>query len=88
MKIVFVQEYLSFVTKIGTPQFRRSIIDMLPWKAMHDARDIVDTMHKTSLEIFESEKKALMDGDDVVARQIGQGKDIMSMLSTSIRLHA
>lgn len=88
MKMVFVQEYLYHVTKIGTPQFRRFIIDMLPWKAIHDARDIVDTMHKTSLEIFESKKKALLDGDDVVARQIGQGKDIMSMLSTSIRLHA
>ncbi|KIK05286.1 hypothetical protein K443DRAFT_641813 [Laccaria amethystina LaAM-08-1] len=80
MKMVFVQEYLYYVTKIGTPQFRRFIIDMLPWKAMHDARDIVDTMHKTSVEIFESKKKALLDGDDVVARQIGQGKDIMSML--------
>lgn len=80
MKMVFVQEYLYYVTKIGSPQFRRFIIDVLPWKAIHDARDIVDTMHKTSLEIFESKKKALLDGDDVVARQIGQGKDIMSML--------
>ena len=74
------------MSKIGTPQFRRFIIDVLPWKNMHDVRDIVDAMHKTSLEIFESKKRALLDGDDVVARQIGQGKDIMSMLSTSIQL--
>ncbi|KIK05288.1 hypothetical protein K443DRAFT_3951 [Laccaria amethystina LaAM-08-1] len=80
LKISLVQAYLFYLAKIGTPQFRRFIIDILPWKNMHDVRDIVDAMHKTSLEIFESKKKALLDGDDVVARQIGEGKDIMSML--------
>ncbi|EDR05286.1 uncharacterized protein LACBIDRAFT_303034 [Laccaria bicolor S238N-H82] len=65
---------------IGSPRFRRFIIDVLPWKNMHDVYDIVDAMHKTSLEIFKSKKKASSDGDDVVARQIGRDKEIMSIL--------
>ena len=71
---------LSFLPylKIGTPKFRRFIIDILPWKNLHDVRDIVDLLHNTSVEIFEARKKALEEGDET---QIGQGKDIMSTLS-------
>ena len=72
---------LSFLPylKIGTPKFRRFIIDILPWKNLHNVRDIVDVLHNTSVEIFETRKKALEEGDET---QIGQGKDIMSTLST------
>ena len=44
-------------------------------------RDIVDVMYNTSVEIFESKKKALAEGDEALATQIGKGKDIMSILS-------
>ena len=63
---------------------RRFIVDLLPWKNLHDVRDIIDTIHNTSLEIFESKKRALLDGDEAVERQVGQGKDILSILSTLI----
>jgi hypothetical protein len=63
------------------------MVNLLPWKNLHDLRDIVDTMYKTSVEIFESKKRAMMDGGDAVATQIGQGKDILSTLSTRT-LHA
>ena len=43
--------------------------------------DIVDVIYHTSVEIFESKKKALADGDEALATQIGRGKDIMSILS-------
>jgi hypothetical protein len=58
------------------------MVNLLPWKNLHDLRDIVDTMYKTSVEIFESKKRAMMDGDDAVVTQIGRGKDILSILST------
>jgi hypothetical protein len=38
-------------------------------------------MHHTSVEILESKKRALREGDEAVARQIGRGQDIMSILS-------
>jgi len=43
-------------------------------------RDIVDTLHNISVEIFEAKKEALEKGDEAVTQQISQGKDIMSIL--------
>ena len=41
----------------------------------------MDVLHNTTVEIFESKKKALEEGDEAVTRQISQGKDFMSILS-------
>jgi len=67
--------------RLGTPKFRRFIIDLIPWKTLHQLRDISDVIHKTAVEIINSKKRALDEGDEAVARQIGQGKDILSILS-------
>ncbi|KIJ98230.1 hypothetical protein K443DRAFT_104277 [Laccaria amethystina LaAM-08-1] len=81
LRVLFVRSYLlASAVKIGSPKFRRFMVNLLPWKDLHDLRDIVDTMYKTSVEIFESKKRAMMDGDDAVATQIGRGKDILSTL--------
>ena len=86
-KTMFSRTYfLSISLKIGTPKFRRRIMDLLPWKSLHEIRDIVDVLHNTTIEIFEAKKKALEEGDDAVAQQIGQGKDIMSILSAYCHL--
>ena len=45
-------------------------------------RDIVDMMDKTSKEVIDNKKQALAKGDGEVLNQIGQGKDIMSILRT------
>lgn len=46
-------------------------------------KSVVDRMSKRSVEIYESKKGALEKGDDEVVQQIGEGKDIMSVLSTA-----
>lgn len=69
------------LSTIGPAWFRRWVVDTLPWKNAHEIRDIVDILYNTSVEIFESKKAALADGDEAVANQIGRGKDIMSVLS-------
>ncbi|KAJ3510085.1 hypothetical protein NLJ89_g4875 [Agrocybe chaxingu] len=80
-KMLFPRTYLlATLVKIGTPSFRRFLVDLIPWKALHDLRDVVDVLHNTSVEIIESKKKALAEGDESVAHQIGQGKDILSIL--------
>lgn len=56
-------------------------MDLLPYKALHHARDIVDVMDRTSREIYAQKKEALADGDEVLKTKIGRGKDIMSILS-------
>ena len=56
-------------------------MNILPWKNLHALRDIADIFHNTSVEILEGKKKALEEGDEAVTQQIGQGNDIISILS-------
>ena len=68
-----------FVENIGTPKFRRAVVNLIPWGTLHQARDMVDVMHDTSVEIFEKTKQSLKEGGDLSSRH-GRGKDIMSVL--------
>ena len=45
---------------------------------------IIDIFHNTSVEIYEAKKRAFQQGNEELAAQIGQGKDIISVLSISI----
>ena len=72
---------LPTVAKWGTASLRRRLVDFLPWKALHELRDISDVLHNTSTEIYEAKKQAFKDGDEAVSKQIGRGKDIISILS-------
>jgi hypothetical protein len=81
-KMAFSRTYfLSISLKIGTPKFRRFVLNLLPWKNLHEMRDIIDVLTKTSVEIYEEKKKALEKGDKTVTQQIDEGNDIMSILS-------
>lgn len=70
-----------YIHNIGSPRFQRTVLNFLPWKRLHELRDVVDVMHRTSTDIFESAKKAVKEGKDIPDRP-GGGKDIMSILST------
>lgn len=72
---------LPHVSSIGPAGFRRFIVNLLPWKDLHTLRDMADYMYSLGTEIFESKKLALERGDEVVAQQIGSGKDLLSVLS-------
>ncbi|KAI0666339.1 cytochrome P450 [Trametes maxima] len=71
---------LPVVMKLGTPAFRRRIVDATPNAYVQRMKDIVDTMHGRSVLIFNEKKEALARGDDAVKHQIGEGRDIMSIL--------
>ena len=79
--MAFSRTYFLSLLKIGTPKFRRFIMNILPWKNLHTLRDIVDVIDSTAVEIFEEKKKALEEGDEAVTQQFGRGNDIMSILS-------
>lgn len=72
---------LPTLVKIGTPRLRRLMVNVLPWKSLRKLRDIIDIMHNTSTEIFDAKKKALEEGNEAVSKQVGRGKDILSILS-------
>ena len=80
-KTEFLQMYLTPLVNLGTPKFRHFIVNLLPWKTLHELRDISDVFHSTSVEIINSKKRVLEGDDEAVAGQIAQGKDILSILS-------
>ncbi|TFK29231.1 cytochrome P450 [Coprinopsis marcescibilis] len=71
---------LPYVENLGSARFRRFVVDMLPWKDLHEIRDISDTMHATVLNIYETKKHLLEKGDQVFTEQVSQGRDAISIL--------
>ena len=71
---------LPVLMKLGPPAFRRRLLDLLPSKLVHKARDIVDVMDAKAREIYDKKKEALARGDEAVLNQVGRGKDILSLL--------
>jgi len=85
-KLIFHLTYiLPWTVNIGTPRFRRLVIDFLSvfWRDVRDLRDKSDFMWKVSEEIYNEKKRALEEGDEAVSSQVGKGKDILSVLSES-----
>lgn len=75
---------LPTAMKFGSRKLQRFVVDFLPWKNLQRLRDISDVMHRTSVEIFEGKKAAMKLGDEALEKQVGQGKDLISILSKYI----
>ena len=74
---------LPNVVRLGTPKFRRFLVENSPFKSIKDLKALIDIFHNTSVEIYEGKKHAYKQGNEELAAQIEQGKDIISILSTS-----
>lgn len=55
------------------------MLDLIPSLALKHARDVSDETQSHSRHIYEKKMRA---GDAAVTQQIGEGKDIMSRLSS------
>jgi hypothetical protein len=80
--LLLFRSYLpSNLSKLGPPRFRRALVGLLPFKEVRRLRDLVDFMHNTWVDLLQSKKRALQEGDEAVMREIGRGNDVMSILS-------
>lgn len=71
---------VPLLMKIGTPAFRRWVVDIFPSKSVHRLRDIIDLMNETAKKILEGKKAALTAGDLDSQEQLETGTNIMSIL--------
>jgi hypothetical protein len=80
--MIAAQFAISTLNKVFSPKFRRYLVDLAsaPFRSIRMIRDASDVLHSTAVEIFESRKRALAAGEDVMAKQVGRGKDIMTIL--------
>ncbi|PPR05971.1 hypothetical protein CVT24_004635 [Panaeolus cyanescens] len=51
--------FLPTIVKLGLPRLWRKLVDMIPWRSLHEIRDVCNLMHRTALEIYEPKKQAL-----------------------------
>ncbi|KAJ3479659.1 hypothetical protein NLI96_g8906 [Meripilus lineatus] len=72
--------FAPYFKYMGTPAFRRKVLDLLPLPQLHKIAQIVDTMSVQAHMIFDQKREALKAGDEAVMQQIGEGRDIMSIL--------
>ncbi|KAJ3478664.1 hypothetical protein NLI96_g9603 [Meripilus lineatus] len=75
-----LRQFLPFGMKFGTPDIWRRILEYTPLQSVQKLKYITDTMHQRSKDIFYAKKAALEAGEDAVLQQVGEGKDIMSIL--------
>ena len=77
--------FAPYFTRLGPPAFRRWLLDrFVPVRKLQTVKEIVDTMDRQSRIVFAAKKRALEEGDDAVARQVGEGRDVLSILSACI----
>lgn len=81
-RMLFSRQYiLPWVANIGTPRFRRWVVDTVPWKNLHEVRDILDILHGHVNRIYAEKRTAFANGDErFFAEQPGHGKDVISTL--------
>lgn len=71
---------LPYIVKIGSPQFRRRVLEWTPYPRLQRVREIVDTLENTSKDILKMKRAALERGDEELVKLTAEGKDIMSIL--------
>ncbi|KAA1472339.1 cytochrome P450 [Dentipellis sp. KUC8613] len=81
-KVAIFNQTIPWVDKIGPRAFRRFISHNMVswWPSFNKLVGIVDVMDETTQEVFRHKKAALAKGDDALIHQIGEGRDIMSIL--------
>lgn len=83
VKVNHLRRILPYLPEIGTAAFRARLVDLFPHEGVQELKRFVDIMHRRSIEIYREKVRALELGDEAVAKQVGEGKDIMSILSSS-----
>ncbi|KAI0713837.1 cytochrome P450 [Earliella scabrosa] len=71
---------LPFVDYMGPKWFRRKLLNIVPYKKLQRMKNIVDIMYERSTEIYRAKKAAIERGDETAVHQVGEGKDVMSIL--------
>ncbi|KAH9948320.1 cytochrome P450 monooxygenase [Amylocystis lapponica] len=72
--------YVRHVRRLGFARIQRRIVELIPHKKVQKFVNIIDTMDNRARSIYQAKKIAFEQGDKAVTHQVGEGKDIMSIL--------
>ncbi|KAF8265237.1 cytochrome P450 [Lactarius quietus] len=69
-----------YVYKVFHPKFMKFVGRMLPWSRLNHLMDLAEAMNIQARGVYETKKRLLESGDDVTTKQVGEGKDFISLL--------
>jgi hypothetical protein len=72
---------LHYLLRVFHPKILKFVGQIVPWKNLNHAIKIVDIIYANARGIYETKKRLLESGDDATVKQVGDGKDIISLLS-------
>ncbi|OJT07575.1 Leukotriene-B(4) omega-hydroxylase 2 [Trametes pubescens] len=75
-----MQQFLPLFEAIVPEGWRRAVAGLIPAPPLKRLIHIADTLRTRSTEIFEAKKKALLAGDEALKQQVGEGRDLISVL--------
>jgi hypothetical protein len=76
-----------YVTKIFHAKVLKIMGKLAPWKTLNHMMEVTEVINASARDIYETKKRLLESGDSTTVKQVGDGKDIMSLLSTSSGPH-
>ncbi|KAL5498617.1 hypothetical protein ACEPAH_1972 [Sanghuangporus vaninii] len=79
-KTLFLRQFLPWVVNIGSPSFRRKVVESIPSKIVKESLEVTDFLYSQATMIYRERKKAVESGDDMAKEKVGMGKDILSVL--------
>ncbi|KAH9915036.1 cytochrome P450 [Epithele typhae] len=79
-QLKFLRGLVPHLVRIGTPSFRRRLVELAPFQVLQKAKDHVDTVQKGCQDLLNSKRMAIKSGDAEALRLMGEGKDILSVL--------
>jgi hypothetical protein len=82
------RDFLPYLTKVFHPKVLKIMGKAAPWRALNRIIELTDVMNAITKEIYDAKKRLLESGDSATVKQVGDGKDIISLLSASIELHS
>ncbi|KAL5476867.1 hypothetical protein ACEPAI_3053 [Sanghuangporus weigelae] len=79
-KTLFIRQFLPWVVNIGSPSFRRKVVESIPSKIVKEPLEVSDFLYSQATMIYRKRKMAVESGDDMAKEKVGMGKDILSVL--------
>ena len=73
-------QFLPLVESLIPERWLEPLGWMVPLPGLREMMRSSRTLKQKSMEIFQQKKTALSQGDEALAMQVGEGKDIMSVL--------
>ena len=77
------QKLFPVIARLGSPKLRRNLAQRAPLKSIRKLAGMIDIMDLTAQEIWAQKKEAIL-RDEASVQQSGHGKDLMSVMSTSV----